>query len=306
MAVSTRASPGRASSVEGGARALVPAAGAAPLLALCCAQVNAGTQAAVNMTAASKRCFSKVIGLAKVAPRRDVSTSVTGEDRASIDPRMVHLSHAHAHALARDLRSSQAVRTTIHQHKETQMAGSKRGASGTLPVALEMLIADHRKVSMMFDQYEDEKEDSGEDQKRELAQRICMELKVHTQVEEELFYPWARENLEEEDLIEEATVEHQSAKDLIAQIEGAGEIDETFDAKVKVLGEYIKHHVNEEENEMFPQLRGEQEALDELGQEMTARKVELMEEMGMEMTDEESAMAQQRGRSKQQSSQRNA
>lgn len=177
------------------------------------------------------------------------------------------------------------------------MARSKRGSSN-LPVALEMLEADHRKVEMLFDQYEEMKEEAGDDEKRELSQRICMELKVHTQVEEELFYPWARENMEEEDLIEEATVEHQSAKDLIAQLEGAGEIDETYDAKVKVLGEYVRHHVQEEENEMFPKVESMQEELDELGQEMTARKVELMEEMGMAQDDEaQQAMAGERSRS---------
>jgi len=177
------------------------------------------------------------------------------------------------------------------------MASSKRGSSN-LPVALEMLEADHRKVEMLFDQYEEMKEGAGEDEKRELSQRICMELKVHTQIEEEIFYPWARENMEEEDLIEEAQVEHQSAKDLIAQLEGAGEIDETYDAKVKVLGEYVKHHVQEEENEMFPKVESMQEELDELGQEMTARKVELMEEMGMTQDDEaQQAIAGERSRS---------
>lgn len=174
---------------------------------------------------------------------------------------------------------------------------SKRGSSANLPVALEMLEADHRKVEMLFDQYEEMKEESGEDEKRELAQRICMELKVHTQVEEELFYPWVRENASEAGLVEEATVEHQSAKDLIAQLEGASGIDDTYDAKVKVLGEYVKHHVREEENEMFPQVRSRQEELDELGQEMTARKVELMEQMGMMQDGEAQAMAAERSRS---------
>lgn len=178
------------------------------------------------------------------------------------------------------------------------MARSKSGSSANLPVAIEMLEADHRKVEMLFDQFEEMKEEAGEDEKRSLAQRICMELKVHTQVEEELFYPWARENLEESDLIEEAQVEHQSAKDLIAQIEGATEIDETFEAKVKVLGEYVNHHVQEEENEMFPQVASMQEELDELGQEMTARKVELMEELGMEMDETQQALAAQRSRSR--------
>ena len=175
---------------------------------------------------------------------------------------------------------------------------SKRGTSANLPVALELLEADHRKVEMLFDQYEEMKEDSGEDEKRELSQRICMELKVHTRIEEELFYPWVRENADESDLVEEATVEHQSAKDLIAQLEGASEIDETYDAKVKVLGEYVKHHVQEEENEMFPQVESMQEELDELGQAMTARKVELMEEMGMMEEGEDGAQAAMAGRSR--------
>jgi hemerythrin-like domain-containing protein len=170
---------------------------------------------------------------------------------------------------------------------------TKRGSSGELPVAIEMLEADHRKVEGLFDQYEDMKEDSGEDEKRELAQKICMELKVHTQVEEEIFYPWVRGNIDDTELIEEATVEHATAKDLIAQIEGAPDVDETFDAKVKVLGEYIKHHVKEEENEMFPKVQSLEEELDELGQEMTARKVELMEEMGM--MDEEGSQAAMAG-----------
>jgi hemerythrin superfamily protein len=156
-----------------------------------------------------------------------------------------------------------------------------RGASAK-PVAIELLIADHRKVDELFKQYEDEKE-SDDDTKRGIAQQICSELTVHAQVEEELFYPWLRENLDDDDMemVEEATVEHQTAKDLIAQIQGAGEIDETFDAKVKVLGEYIKHHVKEEEGEIFPEVADRKEELDELGQEMAARKVELMEELGL-------------------------
>jgi hemerythrin-like domain-containing protein len=165
------------------------------------------------------------------------------------------------------------------------MARSNLAASRSEPLALELLISDHRKVERLFDRYEEEK-DGDEEAKQQLCERICNELKVHAQVEEEIFYPWAREQLDEGELVEEALVEHQSAKDLIAQIEGAGQMDESLDAKVKVLSEYIKHHVNEEENEMFPKLRGEHEALDELGQELAARKAELMEEMGMEQDEE--------------------
>jgi hemerythrin-like domain-containing protein len=163
------------------------------------------------------------------------------------------------------------------------MAKSKSGAARSQPLAIELLMSDHRKVEDLFESYENEK-DGDESTRKQLAQKICNELKVHAQVEEELFYPWLRENLEEEDMemVEEAEVEHQTAKDLIAQLEQADAVDEVFNAKVKVLSEYIKHHVKEEENEIFPEVSSEQEELDELGQEMAARKGELMEELGME------------------------
>jgi hemerythrin-like domain-containing protein len=167
---------------------------------------------------------------------------------------------------------------------------ARKNSSRARPLALEMLEADHRKVEALFEQYEEEKE-SGEETKQPIAERICGELTVHAQVEEEIFYPWLRENLsdEEMELVEEALVEHATAKDLIAQLEGA-EIDETYDAKVKVLSEYIKHHVQEEENEIFEQVADKQEELDELGQQMAARKAELMEEMGLMEEDADEAM----------------
>ena len=173
---------------------------------------------------------------------------------------------------------------------------AKSTKTAAQPLALEMLAADHRKVEGMFAHYEREKEGE-EDARRELGQRICNELIVHAQVEEELFYPWLRENLDDEELVEEALVEHQSAKALIAQLEGA-EVDETYDAKIKVLGEYIRHHVKEEENEIFPQVRGKQEELDELGQEMAARKTELMEELGMEAGEAEAQSPEAAGERK--------
>ena len=173
-------------------------------------------------------------------------------------------------------------------HKEHIMARSKSGAARAQPLALELLMADHRKVEDLFEQYEQEK-DSDEGTRREIAQQICAELTIHAQVEEELFYPWLREQLEDDDMemLEEAQVEHNTAKDLIAQIEGATDIDEVYNAKVKVLSEYIKHHVQEEENEIFPEVRDQQEELDELGQELSARKGELMEEMGLSEDSEE-------------------
>jgi hemerythrin superfamily protein len=159
------------------------------------------------------------------------------------------------------------------------MAKSQRG--GKLPLALEMLTSDHRKVEDLFERFEEMKEE--DDASRvAIAQRICSELTVHAQVEEDLLYPWLRENLEETDKVAEADVEHATAKQLIAEIMPVGEPDEAYDAKVKVLSEYIKHHVKEEENEIFPEVASEEEELDELGQEMAARKAELMAEMGLE------------------------
>ena len=159
----------------------------------------------------------------------------------------------------------------------------RKGATGSQPLAIELLEADHRKVEALFEKYEGEK-DGDEDTKREIAQMICGELTVHAQVEEEIFYPWLRENLEADDMemLEEAYVEHAGAKDLIAQIESAEEVDTSYDAKVKVLSEYIKHHVKEEENEIFAEVREMKEELDELGQQMAARKAELMEELGLD------------------------
>jgi hemerythrin-like domain-containing protein len=184
------------------------------------------------------------------------------------------------------------------------MARTKsRGGARSPSVAIELLEADHRKVEGLFERFERAKE-GDEESKRAIAQRICGELKVHAQLEEELFYPWLRENMDEEEmeLLEEAYVEHASAKDLIAQIEAASEMDGVFDAKVKVLSEYVKHHVKEEENEIFKAVRDMQDELDELGQEMHARKAELMEEHGLVADDggemAEGAMAGERARSR--------
>lgn len=140
--------------------------------------------------------------------------------------------------------------------------------------AISLLKADHKEVADMFERFEKAREAT----KPKLAAEICQALTVHAQVEEELFYPAAREALGEdgEDLLDEAKVEHNSLKELIANIEGAGSQDELFDAHVKVLGEYTKHHVKEEEGELFPKCRKSEMDLVALGAEMAARKKELM------------------------------
>jgi len=171
------------------------------------------------------------------------------------------------------------------------MAKSPR-ASRALPLALEVLSSDHRKLERLFDQFEELKE--AEDVSRiAVAQRICAELTIHAQVEEDLFYPWLRENMDETEMVAEAEVEHATLKQLIAEIEPAGEPGESYDARVKVLSEYVKHHVKEEENEIFKEVADEQEELDELGQEMAARKAELMAETGLSVVEEEGELAAQ-------------
>ena len=154
-------------------------------------------------------------------------------------------------------------------------AASKKSASrksARAQDALTLLRTDHQNVSKMFDQFE--KTRSG-DRKKAIADKICKELTVHAQIEEEIFYPAARGAIRDKDLLAEATVEHQSAKDLIAQIEGGGS-GEMWEAKVKVLGEYIKHHVKEEHNELFPQVKKTKLDTQALGEQMQARKEELM------------------------------
>ena len=151
--------------------------------------------------------------------------------------------------------------------------------------AIVMLTTDHKEVKALFKRYDKlVKSDAGDDEKLAIAQEICQKLTVHATVEEEIFYPAAREVLgEDENLIDEADVEHASAKDLIAQLEGSspGE-DELFDAKVKVLGEYIDHHVQEEEGEIFPKAKKAKLDTAMLGAEMAARKEQLMSELTAE------------------------
>jgi hemerythrin superfamily protein len=138
---------------------------------------------------------------------------------------------------------------------------------------LALLRADHQKVEQLFQQFEKTRADG---RKKSLAGEICSELTVHAQVEEEIFYPAVREALRrDQDLLDEATVEHASAKDLIAQIERMNPGDDLFDAKVTVLGEYIRHHVKEEQNELFPKVRKTKLDLKDLRDRVEARKLEL-------------------------------
>lgn len=142
------------------------------------------------------------------------------------------------------------------------------------PDAIALLRADHREVADLLAQFDSTR---AARRKQELAQRICEELTVHAQIEEEIFYPAFSAATRDKELIPEATVEHQTMKDLIAQVMSGSPGDKLFDAKVKVLGEYVKHHVKEEQNEMFPRARSSKLDLAELGDRLRARKQELMQ-----------------------------
>ena len=158
-----------------------------------------------------------------------------------------------------------------------QTSTGKTAARRTKNDAIKLLTADHAKVKKMFKEFEKLSKKDDEEGKQELATQICQELMVHAQLEEEIFYPAAREAIEDEDLMNEAVVEHNSAKELIAQIQSMGASDPMFDATVKVLGEYVNHHIEEEQNEIFPKVEKAKVDLEEIGAEIAQRKEELME-----------------------------
>jgi hemerythrin superfamily protein len=148
-------------------------------------------------------------------------------------------------------------------------------ASTTSQDAIALLKEDHRAVEKLFKEFEGA---GGDGRKEKLARGICMELTVHTKIEEEIFYPACKGKVDE-DLLKEAYVEHDAAKLLIAEIDaGSGQSDEFFDAKVQVLSEQIEHHVEEEEKELFPEVRKAELDLKALGEQLAARKKELMGE----------------------------
>ena len=142
--------------------------------------------------------------------------------------------------------------------------GSRRG-----PDAIALLKADHKAVSSLFERFEHSRAAAA---KYKLAQTICTALQVHTRIEEEIFYPAVRPEIEDDDLMDEALVEHAGAKKLIAQIKRGKPGARLYDAKVKVLGEYIKHHVKEEHTELFPKARKTAIDMKALGARLKARK----------------------------------
>jgi hemerythrin superfamily protein len=166
---------------------------------------------------------------------------------------------------------SKKKKAVVARKKAPRRATSRRAATD----AITLLKADHRQVEGWFSQFEKTR---SSERKKQLADSICKALKVHTMIEEEIFYPAFYEATEEKSLHHEAEVEHEGAKKLIAQIKDSSPQDDYFDAKVKVLSEMIKHHVREEEKRdgMFPKARQSGMDLKALGEQLAARKAQLM------------------------------
>ena len=164
-----------------------------------------------------------------------------------------------------------AAKHTTAQRRAAARTRAKTGKED----AIKLLKSDHKEVSDLLEKYENGR--LSKDRKMAVAKQICLALTVHAQIEEEIFYPAAREAMRDgEDLLDEAEVEHGSIKDLVGAIETGSPDDELFDARVKVLGEYVKHHVKEEENELFPKARKSDMDMEEVGTQLAARKDELM------------------------------
>ena len=153
-----------------------------------------------------------------------------------------------------------------------------------VPDAIQLLTSDHAEVGALFKQYDKLAEANAAAAERQAhAEQICTLLTVHSTIEEEIFYPAARDAGIDDALMDEADVEHAAAKDLIAQIRAMSPDEDHYDAKVKVLGEQIEHHVDEEQDKMFPKCRNAKMDLAALGKALAARKDELLREAAEEI-----------------------
>ncbi len=163
-------------------------------------------------------------------------------------------------------------------NKAPTKASPRTSAKTTSPLppskdAIALLTADHEEVSQLFAEYEGTRSITN---KKALVAKICTALSVHVQIEEEIFYPAIKAALKDELLVPEALVEHTGVKSLIAQLEVIEPDGEMYDAKVKVLSEYVKHHVKEEQTEMFPQAKATSLDMAELGARLATRRDELL------------------------------
>lgn len=175
--------------------------------------------------------------------------------------------------------ASQSRKPSPSVRPAAKSATRSAAAKPTANDAIALLKEDHKKVKKLFKQFDRIKDDASDEDKAALVSEICMELTIHTQIEEEIFYPAVRKAVDDDDMLDEALVEHASAKDLIRQLQGMQAADDLYDAKVTVLGEYIEHHVEEEEKEMFRKAKKAGINLQTLGKKLLARKKSLQQEM---------------------------
>lgn len=161
-----------------------------------------------------------------------------------------------------------ATKTTPNPARSAKTSGAKAKD------AIALLKADHQLVLGLFEQFEKARTPQ---RKKLLVNQICQELTIHTQIEEEIFYPAFKQALKDKELVPEANVEHQSVKDLIAQVQGIEPQGEMYDARVKVMGEFVKHHIKEEHTEMFTKAKKSKLDLFALGQQLLERKSELQD-----------------------------
>ncbi|MDB5728488.1 MAG: hemerythrin protein [Noviherbaspirillum sp.] len=171
-----------------------------------------------------------------------------------------------------------ATTDTASTRKPAAKAPAKKAAV-KLTDAIAILKDDHKNVKKLFKDFDKMKDKAEDSAKEALVKRICTELTIHAQIEEEIFYPAARKAIGDEDLLDEATVEHASAKDLIRQLQSMAVSDPLYDAKVTVLGEYVDHHVQEEQDEMFKKAKKAKMDMEKLGRKLATRKRALMKEM---------------------------
>lgn len=189
-----------------------------------------------------------------------------------------------AKAASRSTTGSKTAKSRSRARGASKSAPAARKPNGaTRSNAIALLKADHREVEQMFESFEKAR---GEDRKKSLATRICNALRVHAQIEEEIFYPAFYEATREEDLHNEAIIEHDGVKKLITEIESSGPGDQYFDARVKVLSEMVKHHVNEEEQRdgLFAKARDSDMDLAEIGEQLATRKAQLESQSGLMKT----------------------
>lgn len=169
--------------------------------------------------------------------------------------------------------------------KTPSRAPARSTTKKTAKTVLDMLAEDHKKVKKMFDQFEKIKDDG--DATQRLIEHCCAELTVHAQLEEELFYPALRDTIDDLDLIDEAEVEHATAKQLISELSSMQPGDALYEAKFTVLGEYVKHHIEEEEKEVFAKAKKSGLDLEAMAEEAKERKMQLREELGLDWQEEE-------------------